>query len=92
MLRYGEKPVQHGRFEIVVLSSSEAASVQKNVAAKSPNSYYEGKLTQVGNDIQTKHRKVYVSITSKQLVVKEYLWKLLPLRVATFRLSPNTKV
>jgi hypothetical protein len=92
LLTYDDKPVQHGKFEIVVLSSTEAAGVQKNVAAKSPNAFYEGKLVQMGNEVQTKVRKVYVSVTSKQLIVKEYLWKLLPIRIATFRLSPNTKV
>jgi hypothetical protein len=92
MLTYDGKPVQNGKFEIVVLNSNEAASVQKNVAAKSTNAIYEGKLLAIGGDVQTKVRKVYVSVTSKQLVVKEYFWKLLPMRLATFRLSPNTKV
>lgn len=91
-LTYNDIPVQNGKFEIVVLNSHEAAAVQKNVVVKSTNVYYEGKLLAMGSEIQTKTRKIYISITSKQLVVKEYFWKLLPIRLATFRLSPNTKV
>ncbi|ODN02096.1 Apoptosis-resistant E3 ubiquitin protein ligase 1, partial [Orchesella cincta] len=91
-LTYDDKPVQNGKFDIIVLNSTEAAAVQKNVAVKSANAYYEGKLLSVGNDVQNKIRKVYMSVTSKQLVIKEYFLKVLPIRVATFRLSPNTKL
>lgn len=91
-LTYDEKPVQNGKFDIIVLNTSEASAVQKNVAAKTANSYYEAKLLSVGNDVQNKLRKVYISVTSKQLVIKEYFLKVLPRRIATFRLSPNTKV
>ncbi|XP_021944995.1 apoptosis-resistant E3 ubiquitin protein ligase 1 isoform X2 [Folsomia candida] len=92
MLRYDNKPVQNGKFEIVVLNSNEAAAVQKNVVAKSSGAYYEGKLLAVGSEVQTKTRKVYLSITSKQLTIKEYFLRVLPIRVATFRLTPNTKL
>ncbi|CAG7785471.1 unnamed protein product [Allacma fusca] len=91
-LTYDNKPVQHGRFEILTLNSTETAAVQKNVASKSPHTFYEGKLLAIGNEIQTKPKRVYVSVSAKQLVVKEYFFKLLPIRVATFRLSPNTKL
>lgn len=91
-LSYEGKPVQNGKFDIIVLNTAEAAAVQKNVAAKSANAYYEAKLLSIGNDVQNKVRKVYLSVTSKQLVIKEYFLKVLPIRVATFRLSPNTKV
>ena len=91
-LTYDNTPIQNGSFEIISLSSVEAAAVQKNVAVKSPNAYYEGKLISIGKEIQNKTRKVYVTVSAKQLVVKEYFLKLLPMRVATFRLSPNTKV
>lgn len=91
-LTYDNKPVHNGKFEIVVLNSNEASAVQKNVATKSSHNYYEGRLLAIGNEVQNKVRKVYLSVTSKQLVVKEYFWKLLPMRLATFRLSPNTKV
>jgi hypothetical protein len=74
------------------LSTAEAAAVQKNVAVKSSKAYHEGVLVSIGKEVQTKARKVYVSVSAKQLVVKEYFLKVLPLRVATFRLSPNTKV
>lgn len=84
--------MQNGKFEIVVLNSNEAAAVQKNVVAKSSGAYYEGKLLAVGSEVQTKTRKVYLSITSKQLTIKEYFLRVLPIRVATFRLTPNTKV
>lgn len=89
---YDTKRVQNGDFEIIVLSSDEAAAVQKNVLAKTAHVSYEGKLLSIGKEIQTKVRKVFVSVSSKQLVVKEYFLKFLPFRVATFRLSPNTKV
>jgi len=91
-LTYNNTPIQNGSFEIIALSSAEAAAVQKNVAVKSPNAFYEGRLISIGKDVQNKARKVYVTVSAKQLVVKEYFLKLLPIRVATFRLSPNTKV
>lgn len=91
-LLYDGNPIQNGTFEIISLSSSEANAVQKSVVAKSPNIYYEGKLLAIGKEVQAKLRKIYVTVSTKQLVVKEYFLKLLPIRVATFRLSPNTKV
>jgi len=91
-LTYEKEPIGNGAFEILVLSPAEAAAVQKNVAVKSPKAFYEGKLLSLGTEVQNKARKVYVTISAKQLVVKEYLLKFLPIRLATFRLSPNTKV
>ena len=91
-LTYDNKAVQHGSFEILSLNPTETAAVQKNASAKSPHTFYEGKLLAIGNEVQSKPKRVFVSVSAKQLVVKEYYFKLLPVRVATFRLSPNTKV
>lgn len=91
-LTYEKEPISNGTFETLALTTTEAAAVQKNVAVKSPNTYYEGKLLGIGNEVQNKTRKVYVSVSSKQVVLKEYFLKVLPIRLATFRVSPNTKV
>ena len=35
--------------------------------------------------------QVYVYVTPKQLIIKEFLLRLIPRRIATFRLAPSTK-
>ena len=47
-------------------------------------------MSQGGITLQ-KPKKVYCYVTPKQLIVKEFLLKLIPKRVVTFRLCPSTK-
>lgn len=81
--------LQNGDFHIIVLNKADGALVQKNVAKKSHNIWYEAKL--VGKNGDSKLRKVFCYISPKQLTIKEYVLKFIPKRLVTFRLCPSTK-
>ncbi|XP_063222882.1 apoptosis-resistant E3 ubiquitin protein ligase 1 isoform X2 [Bacillus rossius redtenbacheri] len=83
--------LNNGDFDIIVLSSSDAALVQKNVASKNHNICYEARLVGVQGETLAKPRKVFCYVSPKQLTVKEFLLKFIPKRLVTFRLCPSTK-
>ncbi|XP_046612589.1 apoptosis-resistant E3 ubiquitin protein ligase 1 isoform X2 [Neodiprion virginianus] len=83
--------LHNGDFDIIVLSSSDATLVHKNVASKNPHICYEAKLMGMQGEHYSKPRKVFCYVSPKQLTIKEYLLKFIPKRLVTFRLCPSTK-
>ncbi|XP_023722301.1 apoptosis-resistant E3 ubiquitin protein ligase 1 isoform X3 [Cryptotermes secundus] len=83
--------LHNGDFDIVVLSASDAALVQKNVASKNHNICYEARLVGMQGERLSKPKKVFCYVSPKQLTVKEFLLKFIPKRLVTFRLCPSTK-
>ncbi len=53
---------------------------------------YEVKLTRIEGEPPFKPKKVTLFMSSKQLTIKEYVWRFSFRRIATFRLRPPTKV
>ncbi|PSN50365.1 Apoptosis-resistant E3 ubiquitin protein ligase 1 [Blattella germanica] len=83
--------LHNGDFDIIVLSTSDAALVQKNVASKNHNICYEARLVSLQGERLSKPKKVFCYVSPKQLTVKEFLLKIIPKRLVTFRLCPSTK-
>ncbi|KAH7972885.1 hypothetical protein HPB52_018468 [Rhipicephalus sanguineus] len=83
--------LSNGDFHVIVLSKSDAALVRKNVAKKSHNIWYEAKLIAMNCEKLSKPKKVFVYISPKQLTIKEYVLRIIPKRLITFRLCPSTK-
>lgn len=88
---YRGTSLSNGDFHVIVLSKSDAALVRKNVAKKSHNIWYEAKLIAMNCEKLTKPKKVFVYISPKQLTIKEYVLRIIPKRLITFRLCPSTK-
>ncbi|XP_054264411.1 apoptosis-resistant E3 ubiquitin protein ligase 1-like [Macrosteles quadrilineatus] len=81
--------LHNGDFDCIVLSSSDAAMVHKNV--RNHNICYEARLLTLHGERLSKPRKVLVYVSPKQLTIKEFLLKFIPKRLVTFRLCPSTK-
>ncbi|XP_077537713.1 apoptosis-resistant E3 ubiquitin protein ligase 1 isoform X1 [Haemaphysalis longicornis] len=88
---YRGTSLSNGDFHVIVLSKSDASLVRKNVAKKSHNIWYEAKLVGLNSEKLAKPKKVFVYISPKQLTVKEYMLRIIPKRLITFRLCPSTK-
>lgn len=88
---YRGTSLNNGDFHVIVLSKSDATLVRKNVAKKSHNIWYEAKLIAMNCEKLAKPKKVFVYISPKQLTIKEYVLRIIPKRLITFRLCPSTK-
>ncbi|KAL1434988.1 hypothetical protein MTO96_001543 [Rhipicephalus appendiculatus] len=88
---YRGTSLSNGDFHVIVLSKSDTALVRKNVAKKSHNIWYEAKLIAMNCEKLSKPKKVFVYISPKQLTIKEYVLRIIPKRLITFRLCPSTK-
>ncbi|XP_076173733.1 apoptosis-resistant E3 ubiquitin protein ligase 1 isoform X2 [Ptiloglossa arizonensis] len=84
--------LQNGDFDIIVLESDVARMVHSNVASKDPNICYRARLLGMQGERFSKPKKVFCFISPKQLTIKEYVLRIIPKRLVTFRLCPSTKV
>ncbi|XP_034174237.1 apoptosis-resistant E3 ubiquitin protein ligase 1 isoform X1 [Osmia lignaria lignaria] len=83
--------LHNGDFDIIVLESDVARMVHHNVASKDPDICYAAKLLGMQGEKFSKPKKVFCFISPKQLTIKEYLLRIIPKRLVTFRLCPSTK-
>lgn len=90
MVYFTGTPLKDGELMIVNLDDEEASLVAKNVR-KDKTITYEAKLIFLNNEQIIKPKKITITISPKQLTVKEFILKFIPKRVATFRLCPSTK-
>ncbi|ELT91789.1 hypothetical protein CAPTEDRAFT_203657, partial [Capitella teleta] len=88
---YRGHKLKNGDFNILVLSPASYQRVNKSVAKKCHNVYYEARLVAYNNDRLEKAKKIYCYISPKQLTIKEYFMKIFPKRLYTFRVCPSTK-
>lgn len=89
---YEGQLIPNAFFDLIVLSSCDTTLVHKNIASRKHNICYDAKLLSVAGQPRSKPRKVLCYIGPKQLTIKEMILKIIPKRVATFRLCPSTKV
>ena len=91
IVSYRGSALKNGEFNIIVLNSIESALVQKHTSKKTQSSAFSARLLSVNNDRLNKPKKVFVFVSPKQLTIKEYILKIIPKRIVTFRLCPSTK-
>lgn len=91
-ISYEEQLIPNAQFDIIVLSSSDTTLVHKNIASRKHNICYDAKLLSIAGQPKSKPRRVLCCIGPKQFTIKEMILKIIPKRVATFRLCPSTKV
>lgn len=76
----------------IIVTGDVARMVHHNVASKDPDICYAAKLLGMQGEKFSKPKKVFCFISPKQLTIKEYLLRIIPKRLVTFRLCPSTKV
>lgn len=83
---YDKVLLHNGQFDCIVLTASDAATVQRSISGKASVGY-EARLLGPG-----KPRRVLCCVGAKHLTLKDYLLKFIPKRITSFRLCPSTKV
>ena len=82
--------IDKGEFNWIVLTTRDARQVESDLITRSPT--YEVKLLSLNTEKWTRNKKVYCALSPRQVALKEYFWGFIPIRLATFRLCPATKV
>ena len=80
-----------GRLQILVLSSSSINNINSYISRMGWNSYYEATLLSLNGSSQ-KAKTVYIYLTDKQMIVREFFLKLIPHRLASYRVNPQVKL
>lgn len=91
-ISYEGQQIPNAYFDIIALSSCDTTLVHKNIASRKHNISYDAKLLSIAGMPKSKPRKVICYIGPKQFTIKEMILKIIPKRIATFRLCPSTKV
>ncbi|CAG9797240.1 unnamed protein product [Chironomus riparius] len=91
-ISYEGQQIPNAYFDMVVLSSCDTTLVHKNIASRKHNISYDAKIMSVAGLPKSKPRKVICYIGPKQFTIKEMILKIIPKRIATFRLCPSTKI
>nr|XP_037870320.1 apoptosis-resistant E3 ubiquitin protein ligase 1 isoform X2 [Bombyx mori] len=84
---YEDVLLHNGQFDCIVLTPSDAATVQRNLSSRRHNITFEARLLSPGRP-----RRVLCCLNPKQLIVKDYMFKFIPKRITSFRLCPSTKL
>ncbi|XP_068632769.1 apoptosis-resistant E3 ubiquitin protein ligase 1 [Battus philenor] len=79
--------LHNGEFDCIVLTASEAATVQRAVCGRRAHATFEARLL-----APARARRVLLVVSSKHLLLKDYLLKFIPKRITAFRLCPSTKL
>lgn len=63
------------------------------IAGNSPAwTAHPANLKRIGDEVQLKPRKVFLYVSPKLVYVQEFMLKVIPFKLATYRVSPMTKV
>ena len=82
--------VQHctGVLQLLVLPAPQLAAVTSFVSRLGWNFNYEATLTQLAGQ-HCRHETVYVYLTDKQIIVREFYLRLIPHRLVSYRVHPQ---
>lgn len=95
LILYDDKPITNGSFDILALTLKEQREVGLIAGDNpgwAPHPANLLALGTVGEEPLLKSRKVFCYAAPKLLYVQEYILKIIPLKIATYRVSPMTKV
>jgi len=85
-LHYGDRCV--ARLQLLVLTPAKLDTVNSYVARMGWNSYFEVQLTRL-HGVQQKAKTVYVYLTDRQVTIREFYLRLIPHKLATYRVAPT---
>lgn len=92
-ITYNHQTILFGKFDLVCISSDREKNCLNQIIQNPDRSWvpHEAKLLVVGSELR-KGEKIYIYVCPKQLHVRDYFWKIFPIRIATYRVTPMTKV
>ena len=73
-----------GKLQILVLQAAKINSINNYISKMGWNSYYEANLICL-NGASCKPKTVYVYLTDKQMIIREFYLKLIPHRLTSYR-------
>jgi len=88
-IRYRDTVI--GSMQLLVLPPAKLTSINTYIARMGWNSYYEVSLTCLHGS-QQKPKTVYVYLTDKQMIIREFYLKLIPHRLVSYRVNPQVKL
>ncbi|CAG7718986.1 unnamed protein product [Allacma fusca] len=92
-ITYKEQGIHNGEFSIIVISTEEKINFQTILNSSNPNwQAFEGRLLVHDQDLQKEMRKIFIYVCPSIIYVREYFLKIIPIKVANFRLSTMTKI
>jgi len=80
-----------GKLQLLVLPPAKLTSINNYLARMGWNSYYEVSLTCLHGSVQ-KPKTVYVYLTDKQMIIREFYLKLIPHRLTSYRVNPQVRL
>ena len=89
-LKFNDVVINKGEFNMIVLSKNDTYQVEKGLGTRTAT--YETRMLSINGEKWTKDKKVFCTLSPKQIALKEYILGIIPRRLATFRLCPATKV
>ncbi|CAD5122031.1 DgyrCDS10484 [Dimorphilus gyrociliatus] len=90
-ISYKSDVFANGEFWLLVLNHVESKRVEKDTL-KEHNVYYDGKITKIGDVDLIKPKKIYISLSHKQLSIKKTKLLLFPIKLFTFRINSSTRI
>lgn len=90
VVQYKGVTLCNGAFDCIVLSSGEAVMLESKMSERHVS--YVAYLIHMNGAALPRPRKVIVALCPKQVIIREYILKIIPKKLMTFRLSPSTKV
>ncbi|KAI5745246.1 hypothetical protein M8J76_009483 [Diaphorina citri] len=90
VVQYRGVTISNGAFDCIVLSSSEALSLEAKMSERHVS--YVAYLIHMNGTPLSRPRKVIVNLCPKQVIIREYFLKFIPKKLVTYRLSPSTKI
>lgn len=99
LVSYKGSVLKNGEFNIVCLTALETEAVRKCTSSGSKSCCFSAKMlpstgypySSTSSPSITKPKSVQCFISPKQLTIKEYILRIIPKRITSFRLSPSTK-
>jgi hypothetical protein len=92
VVMYDENPIANGTFDILCLTRDENAEMLEIVNTNSGRTSHKASIIAVGDTLQSKVRKAFIYVSPKLFYVQEYIFSVIPIRIAVYRISPMTKV
>ena len=79
-----------GNIQLLVLPPAKLNSVNEYISKMGWNSYYEASLLSLQGEPQ-KCKTVFIYLTDKQMIIREFYLRLIPHRLASYRVNPKVR-
>ena len=80
-----------GQIQLLVLPPAKINSINNYIAKMGWNSYYEASLLTL-QGVSQRSKTVYVYLTDKQMIIREFYLRLIPHRLVSYRVNPQVRL